>query len=133
MAYNKTFDVLAEDIKGINQKASNTAKSAVNQLMTLRNWAIGYYIVEYEQEGKDRSKYGSNLMESLERNISEKGMNVTLFKACRHFYLTYPQIRSTVSNEFGVLVDNQKSSTVSNEFITRRQQMNTRGEGGKRS
>ena len=119
MAYNKTFAVLAEDIKGINQKASNTAKSAVNQLMTLRNWAIGYYIVEYEQEGKDRSKYGSNLMESLERNISEKGMNVTLFKACRHFYLTYPQIRSTVSNEFGVLVDNQKSSTVSNEFITK--------------
>lgn len=44
---------------------------------------------------------------------------MTLFKACRQIYQVYPQIRSTVSNEFGLLVDNQKSSTVSNEFITK--------------
>ncbi len=68
--------------------------------MTLRNWVIGYYIVEYEQDGKDRAEYGSNLMENLEKNIDEKGLNVTLFKSCRQFYKTYPQIRSTVSNEF---------------------------------
>ena len=82
-------------------------------------WAIGYFIVEYEQGGKDRAEYGTNLMENLEKSIDEKGMNVTLFKACRQFYQVYPQIRSTVSNEFGLLVDNQKSSTVSNEFITK--------------
>ena len=27
-------------------------------------------------------------------------MNETLFRVCRQFYLTYPQIHSTVSNEF---------------------------------
>ncbi|MDC7302241.1 DUF1016 N-terminal domain-containing protein [Agathobacter ruminis] len=108
----KTFAVLANDIKDINVRAGNAAKGAVNQLMTLRNWAIGYYIVEYEQGGRDRAEYGSNLMENLEKSINDKGMNVTLFKACRQFYQTYPQIRSTVSNEFGVLVDSQKSSTV---------------------
>ena len=43
------FEILADYIKTINDKASSAAKSAVNQLMTLRNWAIGYYIVEYEQ------------------------------------------------------------------------------------
>ena len=118
MGKEKTFAVLANDIKDINVRAGNAAKGAVNQLMTLRNWAIGYYIVEYEQGGRDRAEYGSNLMENLEKSINDKGMNVTLFKACRQFYQTYPQIRSTVSNEFGVIVDSQKSSTVSNEFIT---------------
>ena len=116
---DKTFALLADDIKSINVKAGNAAKGAVNQLMTLRNWVIGYYIVEYEQGGKDRAEYGSNLMENLEKSINEKGLNVTLFKACRQFYQAYPQIRSTVSNEFGLLADNQKSSTVSNEFVTK--------------
>ena len=37
------FELLADSIKQINDKASSAAKSAVNQLMTLRNWAIGYY------------------------------------------------------------------------------------------
>lgn len=68
--------------------------------MTLRNWAIGYYIVEYEQDGNDRAEYGINLLKNLEKQIDEKGMNSTLFKACRQFYLTYPQIHSTVLNEF---------------------------------
>ena len=49
MADNMKFEMLADSIKNINTKAGNAAKTAVNQLMTLRNWAIGYYIVEYEQ------------------------------------------------------------------------------------
>lgn len=44
-------------------------------------------------------------------------MNYTLFKACRQFYKVYPQIGSTVSSKFE-LQDFEKSSTVSNEFVT---------------
>lgn len=62
MAENMKFELLASSIKDINMKAGNAAKSAVNQLMTLRNWAIGYYIIEYEQDGSDRAKYGSHLL-----------------------------------------------------------------------
>ena len=61
MAENMKFELLASSIKDINIKAGNAAKSAVNQLMTLRNRAIEYYSVEYEQGGSDRSKYGSHL------------------------------------------------------------------------
>ena len=114
---NISFELLANSIREINSKAGNMAKSAVNQLMTLRNWAIGYYIVEYEQDGNDRADYGKNLLKKLEKQISEKGMNETLFRVCRQFYLTYPQIHSTVSNEFK-LVDFGICSTVSNEFVT---------------
>lgn len=94
------FEKLANSIKDINDKAGTTAKSAVNQLMTLRNWAIGYYIVEYEQAGSDRAEYGTQLLKNLEKEISQKGMNSTLFKLCRNFYLLYPQIGAMVSNQF---------------------------------
>lgn len=99
MEDNMKFELLANCIKDINVKAGNAAKSAVNQLMTLRNWAIGYYIVEYEQGGSDRAEYGTHLLKNLEEQISEKGKNSTLFKACRQFYLVYPQIGATVSSK----------------------------------
>ena len=82
---NFSFENLMDSIKEINTRAGGMAKSAVNQLMTLRNWAIGYYIVEYEQDGSDRAKYGTQLLKKLEKEISQKGMNTTLFKLCRNF------------------------------------------------
>jgi len=57
-----SFDKLMNSIKEINARAGGMAKSVVNQLMTLRNWAIGYYIVEYEQGGSDRAEYGVQLL-----------------------------------------------------------------------
>ena len=29
------------------------------------NWLIGYYIVEFEQHGKDRAEYGTQLLKKL--------------------------------------------------------------------
>ena len=80
MKGNLSFEILAKSISGVNYRAGNAAKGAVNQLMTMRNWAIGYFIVEYEQSGKDRAEYGSDLLNNLERQINERGMNSTLFK-----------------------------------------------------
>lgn len=118
MADNMKFELLADSIKKINVKAGNIAKSAVNQLMTLRNWAIGYYIVEYEQGGSDRAEYGTRLLKNLEEQINEKGMNSTLFKWCRQFYLLYPQIGATVSHQFE-LPYFEKSATMSHQFTTK--------------
>ena len=112
------FEILADSIRKINEKTGNAAKNAVNQFMTLRNWAIGYYIIEYEQGGSDRADYGTNLLKSLELKISQKGMNVTLFKDCRNFYLLYPQV-STIVLEQLELQEVQKSPTVSNFFETK--------------
>lgn len=111
------FEILADSIKRINDKTGNAAKSAVNQFMTLRNWAIGYYIVEYEQAGSDRAEYGTDLLKNLEKEISQKGLNSTLFKLCRKFYLLYPQISATVSHLLGV-ENCEKSATMSHQFIT---------------
>ena len=76
------------------------AKGAVNQLLTIRNWMIGYYIDEFEQKGSDRAKYGEHLLENLAKMLEIKGLERNQLNLCRIFYLRYPQICSTVSSKF---------------------------------
>ena len=94
-----TFEILAERVKNVHNATSSVAKGAVNQLLTIRNWAIGCYIVEYEQEGCDRAKYGARLLQNLADELSIKGLDRQLLNACRMFYVKYPQICATVSHK----------------------------------
>ena len=57
------------------------------------DWKHGEHsFVEFEQHGKDRAEYGSQLLKKLEERVNRKGLNVTLFKNARNFYLLYPQM-----------------------------------------
>ncbi|MBP3239808.1 MAG: DUF1016 family protein [Oribacterium sp.] len=94
-----SFDNLVLDVKNVHDATSNRAKSAVNQLLTIRNWAIGYYIVEFEQNGKNRAEYGTNLLNKLADKLSIKGLERNQLNLCRIFYIKYPQICSTVSSK----------------------------------
>lgn len=87
-----SFDNLVLDVKSVHYATSNKAKSAINQLLTIRNWAIGYYIVEYEQHGSNRAKYGSNLSTEMAKRLDIKGLDRTSLTLCRLFYIKYPQI-----------------------------------------
>ena len=93
-----SFDELAQSVLQTHQTAQSGAIRAVNQMATLRNWLIGCYIVEYEQKGSDRAKYGERLLKRLEERVNTKGLNLTLFKNSRRFYLLYPQM----GNLFGI-------------------------------
>ena len=94
-----TFENLAERVKNVHNATSSVAKGAVNQLLTIRNWAIGCYIVEYEQEGSDRAKYGVRLLQNLADKLSIKGLDRSMLNICRLFYIRYPQICATVSHK----------------------------------
>ncbi len=94
-----TFEILAERVKNVHDATSSVAKGAVNQLLTIRNWAIGCYIVEYEQEGCDRAKYGARLLQNLADELSIKGLDRSMLNVCRLFYIKYPQICATVSHK----------------------------------
>lgn len=89
---NPTFDELSASVLQTHQTAQAGAIRAINQMATLRNWLIGCYIVEYEQKGSDRAKYGDRLLKRLEESVNTKGLNVTLFQISRVFYNYYPQI-----------------------------------------
>ena len=47
------------------ETARRAAARSVNALMTASYWEIGRRIVEFEQGGKDRAKYGEALIERL--------------------------------------------------------------------
>lgn len=91
---NSSFEELSKSIVNIHQQTQTSALKAVNQLFTLRNWLIGCYIVEYEQKGSDRAVYGDKLLKKLEERVQTKGLNETLFRISRRFYLLYPQFRN---------------------------------------
>ena len=55
------FENLVKEIEQIHNHFQQQAVKAVNISLTLRNWLIGYYIVEFEQNGADRANYGGKL------------------------------------------------------------------------
>lgn len=94
-----TFDNLIGSVTHVHDVTSAYAKGAVNQLLTVRNWMIGYYIVEYEQQGQNRAEYGSNLLGKMAEKLCIKGLDRTHLNLCRIFYIRYPQICATVSHK----------------------------------
>lgn len=64
--------------------AQTAAVKAINRMQTMRNWLIGYYIVEFEQHGKDRAEYGSHLLKRLEERVNRKGLTRNLFQSVRN-------------------------------------------------
>lgn len=103
-----TFSDLASIIQTTHDAAQSSAVRAINRMQTMRNWLIGYYIVEFEQHGKDRAEYGAHLLKKLEERVDRKGLNVTLFQTSRNFYNLYPQME-------GLFVQNEIYSTLSNK------------------
>ena len=97
MSKMETFEQLLQNVEEVHELESMTAKGAVNQMLTARNWAIGYYIVEFEQNGQDRADYGSALLTKLAEKLRIKGLDRQMLSSCRIFYQKYPQMRGTVS------------------------------------
>lgn len=119
-----SFGDLTSIIQTTHDAALSSAVKAINRMQTMRNWLIGYYIVEYEQNGKDRAEYGAKLLKKLEERVNRKGISITLLKNSRSFYLYYPQmvenlvpaISPTVSDQ--LVKQEEKSPTVSDQFKT---------------
>lgn len=53
------FEKLVGFIRQVHDELAAQAGRAVNLSLTLRNWLIGCYIAEYEQNGTDRAEYGT--------------------------------------------------------------------------
>ena len=88
-----SFDHLSELVLQLHDSAYSATVKAINRFATIRNYVIGFYIVEYEQHGNDRAKYGDRLLKQLAESVNKRGINETILKNCRRFYLTYPQIK----------------------------------------
>ena len=78
------------DIKALLHSARSKVYQTINQTMTHAYWEIGKRIVEEEQQGKARAKYGAMLIKRLSGELAQefgKGFSIDNLKNMRRFYL----------------------------------------------
>ena len=98
----RSFEDLVTTIGQADAELAAQASRAVNTSLTLRNWLIGCYIAEYEQQGTDRARYGDKLVERLSERLVQAGVSraeARELRRYRRFYLTYPRIRESLTPE----------------------------------
>jgi predicted nuclease of restriction endonuclease-like (RecB) superfamily len=91
----------------VHEELAAQAGRAVNISLTLRNWLVGCYIIEYELCGADRARYGDNLLTELAKRLTElKVSNCNRRQLYRYlrFYRLYPEIVGTVSAQLKKLL-----------------------------
>ena len=123
-----SFNDLASIVQTTHDAAQSSAVKAINRMQTMHNWLIGYYIVEFEQHGKDRAEYGTQLLKKLEERVDRKGLTTTLFKWARKFYRLYPQmmenlpipICATVMHQLQPIENKEKAigASMMHQFVT---------------
>lgn len=90
------FESLVGHINQVQDVLQAQAAHAVNLSLTARNWLVGYYIVEFEQNGEDRAKYGDKLINRLAKEINRKGFEPRSLRLYRRIYLVYPQLGTEI-------------------------------------
>lgn len=93
---NVDFESLVKHIQHASEALRQDARLVINRNVTTRAWLTGFYIVEYEQHGNDRAKYGDKLLKRLAERLDDKSWSQTSLKNARAFYLTFPEISHTV-------------------------------------
>ena len=91
------FNSLVGRINSVQDALQAQAAHAVNLSLTARNWLIGYYIVEFEQRGEDRAKYGENLLKKLAQSLNRRGLGERRLYEYRLVYQIYPQLGDVIA------------------------------------
>lgn len=107
-----TFKTLLSNINEIHNTLQIKALQSVSVNLTIRNYLIGHYIVEYEQNGNDRAEYGVKAIQNLADNLKHiKGMSTTNLRLFRQFYSMYPQIHQSLPDQLKVTIKIHQSVT----------------------
>lgn len=93
----KDFDSLVGRIRSASDALRQDALAVINRSVTARAWITGFYIVEYEQHGEDRAKYGEGLLQRLAERIPDKAVTAESLKKNRRFYLAFPRLALPVA------------------------------------
>jgi len=114
------YDSMLSGVAGLLEQARRASARAVNTIMTATYWEIGRRIVEFEQGGEARAKYGEELLARLSADLATrfgKGFSRQNLQRFREFYLTYPpeRICSTVSGKLANRPDSRNCPTTSGE------------------
>jgi len=89
------LDPLYADIREILTQARSAAYRAVNFAMVQAYWHVGRLIVEHEQGGVTRAKYGKRVLQELSGRLTAefgKGFSVQSLWNMRQFYTTFAKL-----------------------------------------
>jgi len=92
---------LVSQISNLWDNAKNKAALAVNTELLDANWQTGQYIVEFEQGGNAKAKYGDRLLVNLSKDLTRlkgRGFSRSVLTYMRKFYLAFPKC-ATVSHK----------------------------------
>lgn len=98
---HNNLSALVEPIAQIIEQARGQVRQAVNSAMVHSYWHIGEMIVEHEQQGASRAEYGTQQLQVLSTQLTErlgKGFDVRNLRNMRAFYQTFP-IRNALRTE----------------------------------
>ena len=89
-------DKFRKDIRAIIEAGRKFAYAAVGQTTVTTYWQIGCRIVEEEQDGRERAKYGSKLLKSLSSELTREygsGFSKRNLEYARKVYLAFPDFQ----------------------------------------
>ena len=89
-----TYSDLVGAIGGLLEGARERIATTANTALVETYWNTGRYIVEYEQHGADRAKYGSELLSHLTRDLTlkyGKGYGKSNLVYMRKLYRAFPK------------------------------------------
>ena len=91
---NSEYNRLLLNVGETLEQGRRRAVVAVNTAMVQTYWEIGRQIVEYEQHGNEKAEYGSDVLNRLSRDLTDrygKGFSHSNVVYMRRLYLTYPK------------------------------------------
>jgi len=89
----KQYDVLIKQISTLVANSKKRVATTINNTLVETYWNIGKYIVEFEQEGSARAKYGDQLLLNLSKDLTvafDKGFSKSNLFNMRLFYTRFP-------------------------------------------
>jgi len=95
------YSSLLDAIGKTHLQAQVGAAGAVNRHLIMRNWIIGAYLVEYEQNGRDRAEYGTGLLKRVAVDLKKQGVggcSRQMLERMRQFFREYPQMVAVISS-----------------------------------
>lgn len=90
---NPELLLLADKIVQVIEEGKRALAVSISETIKNTYWRIGQYIVEFEQQGDSRAKYGSSLLSNLAKVLRAKvgrGYSRPNLNNMRKFYLLYP-------------------------------------------
>jgi predicted nuclease of restriction endonuclease-like (RecB) superfamily len=84
-------------IRDILSAAKERALKAIDNEMIRAAWQTGHEIIEQEQRGIERAKYGAQVIQTLSKRLSQelgKGYTSTNLWYMRQFYSTFPNLHA---------------------------------------